>query len=153
VTQRTGADVLVVLGAALTPDGRLGPALAERVEAGVSAWKSGLAPRLLMTGAYEASAMRQRAIELGVPAEAILLEHTALTTRENALFSGEILRQNGLRRALLVTQPYHRRRAVAAFRRTGISAEALKFRSQRDTLKQHGREVVARLVYRLRGWI
>jgi uncharacterized SAM-binding protein YcdF (DUF218 family) len=147
------ADVLIVLGAALTADGRLGPALAERVEAGVSAWKSGLAPRLLMTGAYEASAMKARAVELGVPTEAILVEHTALTTRENALFSGEILRQNGLRRALLVTQPYHRRRAVAAFRRVGISAEALRFRSKRDTIKQHGREVVARLVYRLRGWI
>ena len=147
------ADVLIVLGAALAPDGRLGPALAERVEAGVSAWKSGLAPRLLMTGAYEASAMKQRAIELGVPAQAILIEHTALTTRENALFSGEILRQNGLRRALIVTQPYHRRRALAAFRRLGIEAEALRFSSKRDSLRQYGREVIARFAYRLRGWI
>ncbi len=97
--------------------------------------------------------MKQRAVELGVPSDVILIEHTALTTRENALFSGEILRRQQLLRALIVTQPYHRRRAVAAFRRVGIQAKALKFRSQRDTLRQHGREVVARWVYRLRGWI
>jgi uncharacterized SAM-binding protein YcdF (DUF218 family) len=146
------ADVLVVLGAALAADGSLGPALAERVEAGVEAWKRGVAPRLLMTGALEASAMKQRAVELGVPEEAIWIEHTALTTRENALFSGEILRQKGVRRALIVTQPYHRARGAAAFRRLGIEAEALDFRSFRQPLKQQLRELAARLVYRLRGW-
>jgi uncharacterized SAM-binding protein YcdF (DUF218 family) len=147
------AEVLVVLGAALAADGSLGPALAERVEAGVAAWKAGVAPRLLMTGALEAAAMKQRAIELGVPEDAVWIEHTALTTRENALFSAEILRRKGLRHALIVTQPYHRARGVAAFRRVGIEAAALPFPSFRQTLKQELREVAARIVYRLRGWI
>jgi uncharacterized SAM-binding protein YcdF (DUF218 family) len=147
------ADVLVVLGAALAADGGLGPALAERVEAGVRAFKAGVAPRLLMTGALEATAMKRRAMELGVPGEAIVVEHTARTTRENALFSSALLRKEGLGRVLIVTQRYHRRRAVAAFRRVGIDAAPLEFRSRRERPKQLLRELAARLVYRLRGWV
>src|SRR4051812_22139696 len=90
------ADVLIVLGAALAPDGRLGAALEERVLVGVEAFHRGIALRLLVTGKFEATAMYRRARELGVPDAAILLEHTALTTRENALFSAEILRLHGL---------------------------------------------------------
>jgi uncharacterized SAM-binding protein YcdF (DUF218 family) len=146
-------DALVVLGAALAADGSLGPALAERVEAGVAAWKAGRAPLLLMTGALEASAMRARAVELGVPRASILVEHTALTTRENALFSREVLRAHGLERVLIVTQPYHRRRGVAAFRRVGIEAEALDFPSVRQPLRAVLRELPALVVYKLRGWI
>jgi uncharacterized SAM-binding protein YcdF (DUF218 family) len=146
-------DVIVVLGAALTPDGRLGPALAERVEAGADAWRRGLASRLLVTGAFEAEAMRRRAVELGVPFEAILLEKTALTTRGNAVASAEILRAEGLRRALVVTQPYHQRRSIAAFRRAGIDAAPLVFESRRNPPRQIAREYVALAIYAVRGWL
>jgi uncharacterized SAM-binding protein YcdF (DUF218 family) len=147
------ADVLVVLGAAMTPDGRLGPALDERVRVGVDAWHRGVAPKILMTGKYEATAMRARALELGVAESAILLEHTALSTRENALFSSELMRVHGLARALIVTQPFHRLRAIAAFRKLGIDAQALAFPSERVTPRQVFREYGALAVYGLRGWL
>ena len=146
-------DVIVVLGAALSPDGGLGPALAERVEAGAAAFHRGLAPKMIVTGALEATAMRTRAVELGVPFEAILLEHTALTTRQNALFSSALMRAHGFRRALIVTQPYHMRRAVAAFRKVGVEAEPLRFPSARNSLRQVAREYVALAIYGLRGWL
>jgi uncharacterized SAM-binding protein YcdF (DUF218 family) len=143
-------SVLVVLGAALLPDGNLGPALAERVEVAVAAWKRGVAPRMLMTGAVEAEAMKRRALHLGVPAEAILVETRALTTRENALFSAEIL---GLgTRVLIVTQAYHRARSVGAFRRAGLAAEALQFPSRIPPRRARLRELLARAVYRVRRW-
>ena len=97
--------------------------------------------------------MRERAVELGVPREAVLLEHTALTTRENALFSAELMRQYELRSALLVTQPYHRLRSVAAFRRAGVDARALAFESERSTPRAVLREYGALAVYGLRGWL
>jgi len=146
-------DVIIVLGAALTPDGRLGPALAERVAAGVDAWRRGFAPRLLMTGAYEAEAMRRRAVELGVPSDAILLERTALTTRGNAVASGAILHAEGLRRALVVTQPYHQRRSIAAFRRAGVDAAPFVFASRRNPPRQIVREYLALAIYAARGWL
>lgn len=146
------AEVIVVLGAALRGS-RLGPALAERVEAGVAAWHGGLAPLLLMTGALEATAMRARAVELGVPVERVLIEHSARTTRENALYCAEILRQRGLTRALVVTQAYHRPRSVAAFRRAGLDAHALVFDGKRASPRALAREGVALMVYAARGWL
>jgi uncharacterized SAM-binding protein YcdF (DUF218 family) len=145
-------DVIVVLGAALTPEGELGPALAERVQHGVAAWRDGAAPRLIMTGVHEAYKMKARAVALGVPAEAILVEPTARTTRENAVRSAALMRQHGMTRALVVTQGYHRPRAAAAFRRVGVAAAALRFES-RLQLRQVAREVVALAFYKSRGWI
>jgi uncharacterized SAM-binding protein YcdF (DUF218 family) len=145
-------DVLVVLGAALAPDGSLGPALAERVTAGISAWRGGAAPLLLMTGAREAEKMREHAVAAGVPHDRVVIEPRARTTRENALFSAEILRTRGLVRALIVTHAYHRLRAVAAFRRVGVDAIAWRFAS-RQRLKQVVRELIALTAYKARGWI
>jgi uncharacterized SAM-binding protein YcdF (DUF218 family) len=148
------ADVLVVLGAALSPDRtRLGPALEERVVEGAAAFRRGLATRMIVTGRLEASLMRGRAIELGVPDEAILLEHSAMTTRENAVRSAELMRRHQLQTALIVTQPYHRLRAVAAFRRAGVEAEALGFVSRRSTARATLREYPALVAYGLRGWL
>ena len=147
------AQAIVVLGAALTPDGRPGPALAERIEAGAQAFREGRAPIVVMTGALEAAIMRERAVELGVPREAIRIEPTALTTRTNAVACAALLQPDGIRRVLFVTQPYHRRRAVGAFRKVGFEAAAYEFASRRNSPRQRLREIVARAHYRLRGWI
>jgi uncharacterized SAM-binding protein YcdF (DUF218 family) len=87
-----------------------------------------------------------------VPADRIYVEPTALTTRENAVRCVALMRAQGMTRALVVTQDYHRPRAVAAFRRLGVDAEAYRF-AGRTRWKLRVREVVARLAYRARGWI
>ena len=147
------ADVIVVLGAALGPEGDLGAVLAERVLAGVEAWRARAAPMLLMTGRYEAELMKRRAVKLGVPAERVLVETAALTTRQNATGCAAIMRARGMASALVVTQTFHRARAVAAFRRAGVAAEAWPFVHARTRLGMSLREVVARAAYRARGWI
>ena len=81
------------------------------------------------------------------------IHHTALSTRDNAVFCAEILRAHGLRRALVVTQPYHRRRAVAAFRKAGVDAEALSFDGVRESVRAISREYVALVAYAARGWL
>ncbi len=146
-------EVIVVLGAALGPEGDLGPLLADRVLAGVEAWRAGRAPLVLMTGRYEAELMKRRAVTLGVPAAAVLVETAALTTRQNATGCAAILRARGLRRALVVTQAFHRPRAVAAFRRAGLDAEALVYAGMPVRLRTRARELVALAAYRARGWI
>ena len=146
-------DVIVVLGAALGPEGDLGAVLAERVLAGVEAWRAGAAPMLLMTGRYEAELMKWRAVKLGVPPERVLVETAALTTRENATGCAAIMGANGMARALVVTQRFHRARAVASFRRVGVAAEAWPFVHMPTRFGLSVREVVARAAYRARGWI
>jgi uncharacterized SAM-binding protein YcdF (DUF218 family) len=152
--RRLRCDVIVVLGAALAPDGRLGPAVAERVAAGVRAYRAGTAPLMLMTGAIEATAMRRVAIACGVPSEAILVEEMAATTRQNAVASARLMRAHGLRRALIVTQRFHLRRSVAAFRRAGVEVEPLLLPIGRgNSLPQIAREYVALAAYTARGWL
>ena len=181
------ADVIVVLGAPLSLDGRLQTAGRERVEAGVAAWRAGLAPRLLFTGGRtdpsvwadlraglfgpqarergglaEAEAMRDHAVALGVPREAILVEDRARSTEENAVHVAVLMREHDLRRALLVTQPYHLRRSLALFHRAGVAAATLHVEESRmydggwgsiRSLRWVSREYVILALARLRGWL
>jgi uncharacterized SAM-binding protein YcdF (DUF218 family) len=66
----------------------------------------------------EAVHYRQRAIELGVPSEAILIEPRATNTRENIEFSRQLMAEHGLQAesAVLICRPYQQRRAYATCR-------------------------------------
>ncbi|MCZ4508308.1 YdcF family protein [Streptomyces sp. ActVer] len=90
----------------------------------------GMAPLIVFTGATsqttrermprgEAEHYRSRAVELGVPAEAILLEQNARNTGDNIRFSRALLEEQGIRVAsvLLVSKPYEERRAYATARK------------------------------------
>jgi uncharacterized SAM-binding protein YcdF (DUF218 family) len=144
--------VIVVLGAALRPDGSLSAHLADRVEGGVRAFHERRADKMVMTGAYEAGAMREHAVARGVPREAILLEERATTTRENAVGCAALMRERGLTRALIVTQPYHMWRSLLAFRRAGVAAAPVWI-PESAPLRQKLRELVALAAYGVRGWL
>jgi uncharacterized SAM-binding protein YcdF (DUF218 family) len=86
----------------------------------------GFAPLIVMTGANspttearmprgEAVHYRERALELGVPDSAILLEPRARNTGENITLSRELLEAAGVEvsSVLLVTKPYEERRTYA----------------------------------------
>ncbi|MEU5794894.1 YdcF family protein [Streptomyces sp. NPDC047813] len=95
-------------------------------DATVDLYRRGMAPLILFTGATsrttrermprgEAEHYRERAIELGVPERAILVEPNARNTGENIRFSRALLedRQVTVSSALLVSKPYEERRAYA----------------------------------------
>ncbi|MBU8550605.1 YdcF family protein [Streptomyces sp. Babs14] len=90
----------------------------------------GMAPLIVFTGATsrttrdrmprgEAEHYRERAVELGVPVEAILVEQQARNTGENIRFSRALLEQRRvpISSALLVSKPYEERRAYATARK------------------------------------
>jgi uncharacterized SAM-binding protein YcdF (DUF218 family) len=93
-------------------------------------FRQGTFPLIVFTGAHapttrtrfprgEAVHYRQRAIELGVPPEAILVEPNATNTRENIELSRTLLADHGKHpeSAVLVSRPYQQRRAFATCRR------------------------------------
>lgn len=80
---------------------------AEDIEDAAQTWDSQLG------GAY----MRDLAIKLGVPAEAIIVEDTSLHTLENASFTLPILKEQGATRIILVTSPFHQLRTFLTFSR------------------------------------
>ncbi|MER6492496.1 YdcF family protein [Streptomyces griseorubiginosus] len=92
----------------------------------VDLYKRGLAPLLLFTGATspttrkrmprgEAVHYRERALELGVPSSAVLVEPNARNTGENIRFSRAVLEDAGVEvsSVLLISKPYEERRAYA----------------------------------------
>ena len=107
------ADAIVVISGGETT---------ERVREGVQLYQAGWAPTIVMSGAARdegvsnAVAMKQIAIELGVPDQQIIIEEQSQTTLENARFIQSLLEQHTIRSIILVTSPYHQRRAYMSFR-------------------------------------
>jgi len=120
------ADAIVVLGAAVDPDGTLSCESLVRTVRAVALYRMGRAPIIVFSGPThedgpsEARVRADLAGVLGVPPEAIRTETSALTTREEAVRIGGILRAENVRRILLVTDSQHMRRAGALFSRGGF---------------------------------
>jgi len=72
----------------------------------------------------EAEVMARILEGMGVPGEAILREELARSTWESALLVAEIARGRGLEEVLVVTDPLHCVRTVAAFGRAGLRVSA-----------------------------
>jgi uncharacterized SAM-binding protein YcdF (DUF218 family) len=95
-----------------------------RAETAIALWKQGLAPVLIFSGGSSdpesvasAELMKRTAVAAGVPADAIAVEGTSATTEENAQRVAELMKARGLTSAILVTSPYHQRRAAMLFER------------------------------------
>lgn len=132
---------LVALGHYLAPEDPLERADAivalsgdqgARTRTAVELWKQGLAPVIVFAGASldpasppSAELMKREALRLGVPADRVLVEPYSGTTEENATRVVDMLAAHNIKTAILVTSPYHQRRASLLFgrelRRTDVS--------------------------------
>lgn len=122
------ADAIVVLGAAQY-NGTPSPLFQARLAHAVKLYKDGIAPIFIVTGGKlpddrttEAAAARAYAVAHDVPAEAILVEDTSRTTLEQLRTVGEMLRERGLRSAVLVSDRTHMLRSLRMARDQGIEA-------------------------------
>ena len=117
------ADVIIVLSAGLTRDAvGLDPFTSARVERGVALWKQGAAPLLLMsggvdlnTGLHLSEKMKLAAMGMGARGRFVMVEGNSVSTFENARFTMEVARQEGWRRAIVVTDDFHLLRAWTLF--------------------------------------
>lgn len=93
-----------------------------RINEGVALYMDGFSDKIIFSGAAaegevsNASAMKNIAIRKGVPAKDILIEEDSRTTEENAVDVAKIVKRQGFGNLILVTSPYHQRRAYEAFR-------------------------------------
>ena len=92
-----------------------------RFAEGVNLYRQGLGHFLVFSGAAfdngtsNADVMRSLAIARGVPQSAILEEPQGEDTWGNAVYTREVLEEHDLQSAILVTSPYHLRRAQVTF--------------------------------------
>jgi uncharacterized SAM-binding protein YcdF (DUF218 family) len=163
------AEAVVVLGGGVARDGVLSDPSMRGALRGMVLHRKGLAPLLLLSGPgrgegpAEAEVRAELARALGISPEVILTESEAQTTREEAVNSGAILRERGVRRILLVTGSHHMARAQRLFERAGfevlaaptdeVSSEASSPEGRLRLMRQTLQELLARLYYRAAGYL
>lgn len=108
-------DAIVVLGTLVHEDGSLSIMLQDRVDKGIELYNQGIANTILMSGDgefedyNEVEAMKQYAIEQGIPADAIVLDPYGLSTYETAYRAYHVYKYQSV---VMVTQRFHINRAV-----------------------------------------
>lgn len=123
---RRHADVAIILGAKVYPDGTPSTSLEDRLMTGIELYQSGQVQYLLMTGGTgvegcnEAMAMREFAEAAGVPTERILLDPDGNNTLASAQHCHAILAERALDSALLVSHYFHLARCKMLFTEQGI---------------------------------
>ena len=131
-TPLESADVIVVLGGD-------GPARAWQA-AGL--YRTGVAPRVLVTGIGDCEDIRTWMVKEGVPRDVIQVECASQNTWENAAFSAPLLAAMDAKRGILVTSWFHTRRALACFRQVSpqiewMSVPVERGESYRQMLRNH----------------
>jgi uncharacterized SAM-binding protein YcdF (DUF218 family) len=141
----------------------------ERTKAGARLVLAGEARLLIVTGGEpgpgdSAESLREVALGLGVPPEAIRMEQVSRSTHESLVAVRPILERENVRSLVIVTSPYHQRRALWAARRTLTGIEILSRPADPSSWRPAGwwkspwnRRIVlgeyAKLAYYiLRGW-
>jgi uncharacterized SAM-binding protein YcdF (DUF218 family) len=129
------ADVIVVLGGGTEANvyPRSGVEIngaGDRVLYAARIFKEGKAAHILLTGgeitwmnsttSTPAGEMAEILQFLGVPQNALWLENKSQNTRENAVFSKNILDDKAIKKILLITSASHMPRAAAVFQKLGI---------------------------------
>ncbi len=106
-------DAIVVLGRGQEFRNR-------RIEVNAQLWQANRAPKIFASGMADASEMVELLKAGDIPSRALSGETCSQNTQENALFTSAVLRPQGVRQILLVTDLPHMTRAFLIFRRLGF---------------------------------
>jgi vancomycin permeability regulator SanA len=155
---RRPADAVVVFGARVRNDGAPSLTLANRVRTASELYRDGLVDTVVMTGGIEPSGidetivMRDLAMQLGVPSDAIILDPAGHNTNASVANTIRIFGENGLDRVLAVSQFYHLPRIKLAYARAGLEAWTVPARTSiTRTTAIVAREIPAFWLYYLRA--
>ena len=133
------ANVALVLGAAVDADGRPSAFLRARLDLAHDLLRAGKVTRLLLSGdgrdsrADEPATMRRYLLDLGVPADRLVLDGFGFDTYESCARASALV---GVGRLVVVTQTYHLPRALAICRGLGLDAVGVGD----DTMRSNGQE-------------
>jgi uncharacterized SAM-binding protein YcdF (DUF218 family)/glycosyltransferase involved in cell wall biosynthesis len=164
------ADAIVVFAGGVGESGEAGGGYQERVKQAVDLYRGGYASHIVFSSGYvfafrEAEIMRALALSSGVPADAITLELKAANTYENVVYVRDILAARGWSSVLLVSAPYHMRRALAVWDKvapgvdvTPVPVENSQFYAHEtgaslEQIRGIVHEYAAIVAYWYRGWL
>jgi len=153
------ADLIVVPGNTVAPDGNPSPRLQARLDAALSLYRDEQARRVFVSGGTgpegwdEAAVMARYLTQHGVPLAAIVQDPQGLDTAATARNVGQFMRQHDLHRALVATQYFHIPRTRLALERQGVQVVGSRYARYVEPRDLYAtlREVAAYAVYALRS--
>lgn len=143
------ADCILIFGCGVKNDGTPSDMLTDRLKTGLSLYRDGAAPKILVSGDHgrieydEVNTMKSWLIDNGVPSSDIFMDHAGFSTYESVFRAGQIFEVG---KAILVTQEYHLYRALYTAERFGIEAVSVPadLHIYRGQSARDAREVLAR---------
>lgn len=142
------AQAIVVLGARVYPD-HPSPMLARRLDAAIALYESGLAPKILVSGASlgpdadEPARMKDYLIARGIPEQAIEQDAGGLNTYRSLARLKPLW---GYHQVILATTDYHLPRSIFIARALGLEASGYPSALHRNGyLYNYARETLAKL--------
>lgn len=133
------ADTIITLGRGIETDGTLTLDSIARVEKAVGLLKQGIAPKIIMSGAYsrhmtkvpvqtEAKAMKKLAISLGCDPDDIIEESRSMHTLANAYFTKKLVCEpNGWHDLVVIASEEHMPRVKYVFNKVYGASYAFGF--------------------------
>lgn len=128
VDEKAPADVAIVLGASIWEDG-VSPVYRERINHGIYLYENGYVDYIILTGGFgegsyksDSQVAKEYALSQGVPEERVLIEEKSTITEENLKFSKEVMEENDLETAIIVSDPLHMKRAMLMAKDYNITA-------------------------------
>jgi SanA protein len=122
------AEVAIVPGALVQPNGEMSAMLADRVRQAGALWRAGKVEKVLVSGDHgqwiydEPDTMRKALVAEGVKPEDVFEDHAGFDTWATMVRAREIF---GVRDAVVVTQGFHMPRALFLADAAGIDATGL----------------------------
>ncbi|WP_281658529.1 YdcF family protein [Halobacillus sp. Cin3] len=104
VEEDSEADAIIVLSGS-----------AERLERGAELYAKGASDTVILTNAEENGTTPDRAVSLGISEADILEDTKATSTYDNALYAKDIMEEQDLSSAIVVTSEFHSRRTKMTF--------------------------------------
>jgi uncharacterized SAM-binding protein YcdF (DUF218 family) len=164
------ADAIVVFAGGVGESGQAGGGYQERVRQALDLYQAGYARQVVFSSGFrfafrEAEVMRDLAVANGADATAITLEQAATNTHENIVLTHGILERHGWRTILLVSSPYHMRRAMLTWHHLAPDITVIPTPVEQSVFYLHERgatldqvrgllhEYAAIAAYWWRGWI
>ena len=146
---REKADVIVVFGAAQYA-GHPSPVLKARLDHAFELYEKGMAPVVITTGGAgqdpeysEGGVGRDYLLRRGVPEQALIAETQGTDTAKSADRVANIMRENGMKRCIAVSDVYHVFRIRALLEKEGVEVEvAPRPQSRPHSLWERFRTVV-----------
>jgi uncharacterized SAM-binding protein YcdF (DUF218 family) len=135
----TSYDAAIVLGGGLDPEATQASGRpehnggVERILRGFELLREGRVQRVLISGGsldpkpgavIEAQVLARQLVDWGIAPERVLAETKSRSTRENAVESARIVREQGWSSLLLVTSAAHLQRALGCFHAVGLRPDA-----------------------------